>query len=47
MKSLDESYAPSGEVRETAFLFQCISTIIQKFNAVAFRGTFARLYKDE
>src|SRR6218665_215078 len=32
--------ATTGEMRETAFLFQRISITIQKFNAVAFRGTF-------
>src|SRR6218665_2008810 len=30
----------TGDIRETAFLFQRLSTTIQRFNAVAFRGTF-------
>src|SRR6218665_3284860 len=30
----------TGDIRETAFLFQLLSTTIQRFNAVAFRGTF-------
>src|SRR6218665_2283617 len=33
--------ATTGEMRETAFLFQRISITIQRFNAVAFRGTFS------
>ena len=31
----------TGDPRETTFLFQRISLTIQRFNAVAFRGTFA------
>ena len=30
----------TGDIRETAFLIQRLSTTIQRFNAVAFRGTF-------
>ena len=30
----------SDDVRETQFLFQRISVLVQRFNAVAFRGTF-------
>ena len=32
----------SGDIRETSYLFQRMSTTIQRFNAVAFRGTFAQ-----
>jgi len=39
--------ATTGEMRETAFLFQRISITIQRFNAVAFRGTFASQDTDE
>src|SRR6218665_3051344 len=39
--------ATTGEMRETAFLFQRISITIQRFNAVAFRGTFAGQETDE
>jgi len=28
----------TGGIRETSFLFQCLSTTIQRFNDVAFRG---------
>ena len=31
----------TGDPRETSYLFQRISLLIQRFNAVAFRGTFA------
>jgi len=31
----------TGDIRETSFLFQRLSTTIQRFNAVALRGTFA------
>jgi hypothetical protein len=31
----------TGDQRETSFLFQRLSLTIQRFNAVAFRGTFA------
>ena len=31
----------TGDSRETTFLFQRVSLMIQRFNAVAFRGTFA------
>jgi len=31
----------STDQRESAFLFQCLSVLIQRFNAVAVRGTFA------
>ena len=31
----------TGDIGETSFLFQCLSATIQRFNAVAFRGTFA------
>ena len=30
----------TGDIRETAFLFKRLSTTIQRFNVVAFRGTF-------
>jgi len=30
----------TGDIRETAFLFQRLSTTIQRFHAVAFLGTF-------
>ena len=30
----------SGDARETSFLFQRVSVLIQRFNQIAFRGTF-------
>ena len=30
----------SGDARETSFLFQRVSALIQLFNQIAFRGTF-------
>jgi hypothetical protein len=33
----------TGDTRETSFLFQGLSVIIQRFNAVAFQGTMSRL----
>ena len=30
----------SGDTRETSFLFQRVSVLIQRFNQIAFRGTF-------
>src|SRR6218665_3790109 len=39
--------AITGEIRETTFLFQRKSITIQRFNAVAFSGTFACQDKDE
>lgn len=33
----------TGDTRETSFLFQSLSILIQRFNAVAFHGTMARL----
>ena len=33
----------SGDARETSYLFQRISVMIQRFNTVAFRSTFATL----
>ena len=30
----------TGDIRKTAFLFQRLSTSIQRFTALAFRGTF-------
>ena len=30
----------SGDARETSFLFQRVSGLIQRFNQIAFRGTF-------
>ena len=32
--------AISGDARETSFLFQRASVLIQRFNQIAFRGTF-------
>ena len=32
--------AISGDARETSFLFQRVSVLIQRFNQIAFRGTF-------
>ena len=32
--------AISGDVRETAFLYQRLSVTVQRFNAIAFRGCF-------
>jgi hypothetical protein len=32
--------ALTGEVRESSFLFQRLSVLVQRFNAVCFRGTF-------
>src|SRR6218665_3386850 len=37
----------TGDIRETYFLFQRLSTIIQCFNAVAFRRTFCRTRQTE
>src|SRR6218665_2970445 len=37
----------TGKMRETAFLFQRISITIQRFYAVAFKGTFAGQDTDE
>jgi len=37
----------TGESWETTYLFQRVSLIIQRFNAVAFRGTFASHESDE
>ena len=37
----------TGDSRETAFLFQRLSITIQRYNAVAFRGTFAELECEE
>ena len=39
--------ATTGEMRETAFLFQRISITIQRFNSVSFRGIFAGQDTDE
>jgi Reverse transcriptase (RNA-dependent DNA polymerase) len=39
--------AVSGDPRETIFLFQRVSILTQRFNAVAFRGTFAPHPGDE
>ena len=39
--------ATTCEMRETAFLFQRISITIQRFNVVAFRGTFTGQDTDE
>ena len=33
----------TGDTRETSFLFQGLSVMIQRFNAVAFQGTMSRL----
>ena len=37
----------TGDTRETSFLYQRLSLTIQRFNAVAFRGTFASQENDE
>src|SRR6218665_2278964 len=37
----------SGDPRETVFLFQRLSVCIQRFNAVAYRGTFSAHSSDE
>src|SRR6218665_2103530 len=37
----------SGDPRETVFLFQRLSVCIQRFNAVAYRGTFSTHSPDE
>src|SRR6218665_4125621 len=39
--------ATTGELRKTTFLFQRISITIQRFNVVAFSGTYAGKDKDE
>ena len=36
----------SGDPRETVFLFQRLSVCIQRFNAVAYRGTFSPHHPD-
>ena len=33
----------TGDTRETSFLLQSLSTMIQRFNAVVFQGTMSRL----
>jgi hypothetical protein len=35
--------ASSGDPRETAFLFQRLSIIVQRCNSICFRGTFENL----
>jgi hypothetical protein len=35
--------ATTGDIRETHFLFQSLSVIMQRFNEVAFQGTMSRL----
>ena len=41
ISDLARDLTPStGDPRESSFLFQRLSIIIQRFNAVAFRGTF-------
>src|SRR6218665_2906547 len=37
----------SGDPRKTVFLFQRLSVCIQRFNAVAYRGTFSPQPSDE
>ena len=37
----------TGDPRETVFLFQRLSVCIQRFNAVAYRGTFSPHSPDE
>ena len=37
----------TGDPRETSFLYQRISLTIQRYNAIAFRGTFANQDNDE
>jgi len=39
--------AITGNKRETSFLFQKLSTCIQRFNLVAFKGTFTTTTDDE
>ena len=36
----------SDDLRETTFLFQRLSILIQRFNAVAFTGSFANSMPD-
>src|SRR6218665_1379720 len=41
LSSLGKNLSPeSGDARETSYLFQRLALTIQRFNAVAFRGTF-------
>src|SRR6218665_2451098 len=37
----------SGDERETSFLYQCLSVTIQRYNPVAFSGTFSSAVDDE
>jgi hypothetical protein len=37
----------TGDTRETSYLFQRIAILIQRFNAIAFQGTFASPDLDE
>ena len=37
----------TGDVRETTFLFQRLALTVQRFNAVAFKGTFTTLDLEE
>src|ERR1700733_11315782 len=37
----------TGDTRETSYLFQRISIIIQRYNAIAFQGTFSQPDLDE
>ena len=37
----------TDDIRESAFLFQCLSVLIQCYNAVAIQGTFAHTTTEE
>ena len=37
----------TDDIRESAFLFQRLSVLIQRYNAVAFQGTFAHITSED
>ena len=37
----------TDDIRESAFLFQCLSVLIQRYNAVAIQGTFSHTTSEE
>jgi len=39
--------ASSGDVREMSFLFQCVSVVMQRFNAVLLHDSFCVVHRPE
>ena len=37
----------TDDIRESAFLFQCLSVLIHRYNAVAIQGTFAHTTSED